>query len=62
VGMGYIDANELLTIGECYFTSSKQGTSRHMSDEKKLKLKDVDPIVVSEVLTDLTALAAKGKS
>jgi predicted DNA-binding WGR domain protein len=61
VGMGYISPDEMLPITECYFVKGMRGPSGFEHNEKRLGLDDVDPIVISEVLSDLTALAAKGK-
>jgi hypothetical protein len=61
VAMGYIDPNEILTVEKCYFVEGNRGPSGYAHKEKALKLGAVDPVAVSEVLTDLTALAAKGK-
>jgi hypothetical protein len=60
--MGYIDPNEELTMQTCCFVRGLRGPSGYgWNQEKKLILAEVDPVAVSEVLTDLTALAAKGK-
>ena len=56
VGFGYIDPNETIKFGSCYFVA---GASRWGA--KKLELGTVDPVAVSEVLSDLGALAAKAK-
>jgi hypothetical protein len=61
VGYGFIDPNESLTMESCYFVPGNRGPSGYSHKEKKVKLGDVDPVSVSEVLTDLTSLAAKGK-
>jgi hypothetical protein len=61
VGMGYIDPNELLTLKTCYFVAGQRRPSGYAFKEKTLQLGGVDPVAVSEVLTDLTALAAKAK-
>ena len=62
VGMGYIDPNELLTITHVQFVSGMRPASGYGWDkERLLKLGDVPLVVVSEVIADLTSLAAKGK-
>jgi hypothetical protein len=65
VGMGYIDPNELLTIEHVQFVQGMRPPSGYSSHgwtkDKVLQLGDVPPVVVSEVIADLTSLAAKGK-
>jgi predicted DNA-binding WGR domain protein len=61
VGFGYIDPNETVKIDTCYFVKGMRGPSGYAQKEQKVTLGDVDPVAVSEVLTDLSALAAKGK-
>ena len=62
VGMGFIDPNELLTIQNVQFVSGMRPPSGYGWDkEKVLKLGDVPPVVMSEVIADVTSLAAKGK-
>lgn len=62
VAMGYIDPNESLAFENAYFVEGIRKPSGYERKEKSLRLGDVDPVAVSEVLTNLTALAAKGKS
>jgi predicted DNA-binding WGR domain protein len=61
VGYGYIDPNSSLTFKTCYFVKGIRGPSGYAWKEKTVRLGDVDPVAVSEVLSDLSALAAKGK-
>jgi predicted DNA-binding WGR domain protein len=61
VGMGYIDPNEELKIEGCYFAAGHRPPAGYAYKEETVKLGDVDPVAVSEVLADLTALAAKAK-
>jgi hypothetical protein len=62
VGMGYIDPNESLTVKSVQFLSGMRPPSGYgWKKEGALKLGAVPPVVISEVLADLTALAAKGK-
>jgi Domain of unknown function (DUF4132) len=68
VGMGYIDPNELLEIEGVYFCSGMRPPSGYggwhygtNSQDTRLPLKDVSPIVISEVLADLQVLKSKAK-
>jgi hypothetical protein len=61
VGFGYIDPNENLTFTNCYFVEGMREPSGYQDKEKTVKLANVDPVAISEVLTDLSALAAKAK-
>jgi len=61
VGMGYIDPNEVLTFESCYFVAGQRPPSGFARKEGTRTLGDVDPVAVSEVLSDLTTLAAKAK-
>ena len=56
VAFGYIDPNETLTLGSCSFVAG--GANRRSA---KVALGKVDPVAISEVLSDLSALAAKAK-
>ncbi|MBY0523276.1 MAG: DUF4132 domain-containing protein [Gemmataceae bacterium] len=60
VGMGYIQPDELLSIVEFYFVAGFRGPGGFARNEKKLTLGDMDAVVLSEVLSDVTALTAKG--
>jgi predicted DNA-binding WGR domain protein len=62
VGMGYISPDEQLTITGCAFVDGLRAPSGYGSREKRLKLGDVDPIVFSETVHDLTVVASKAKS
>jgi len=63
VGMGYIDPNEMLEVTTCQFVKGMRGPSGYGygDKEKLIALKDVDPIVISEVIADLNELKAKAK-
>ena len=62
VGMQYIEANEQLTVTDVYFVNgARQPDGYASSNEPKLKLSTVDPIVMSEVLHDLNFLASKAE-
>lgn len=61
VGMGYILPEEDLVITDIYFVNELREPSGYESKEKKLALEKVDKVVISEVLHDLSALAAKEK-
>lgn len=63
VGMGYIDPDELLEVTTCTFIKGMRGPSGYgFGDKEKIvALKNVDPIVISEVIADLNELKAKAK-
>lgn len=63
VGMGYIDPNEMLTLNSVHFCSGMRAPSGYGWDSKGklLKLQQVPPIVISEVLADLQVLKSKAK-
>jgi hypothetical protein len=61
IGFGYIDPNETLSFERCYFVAGIRGPSGFERRESALELGKVDPVAVSEVLSDLSALAAKAK-
>lgn len=63
VGMGYIDPNEMLDVTTCQFVKGMRAPSGYgYGDKEKLvPLKDVDPIVISEVIADLNEFKAKAK-
>jgi hypothetical protein len=60
--MGYIDANESLTVRGVGFFEGLGPSSGHWDDprQKTIAPGKVDPLVVSETLHDLAVLAAKG--
>jgi len=63
VSMGYIQPDEELTVTGCVFVDGLREPSGYGDDmNKKLKLGEVDPIVLSETLHDLTIVASKAKS
>jgi hypothetical protein len=62
VAMGYIDPNELLTLGLVYFCPGIRAPSGYgWSSEKKVRLGEVSPVVLSEVLGHMHALKSKAK-
>jgi len=62
VSYGYIQPDDMLTITGCCFVKGMRAPSGFgYGLEKKIKLADVDPIVISETLLDLSVLAAKVK-
>jgi hypothetical protein len=62
VSMGYIDPNELLTLGTAYFCKGMRAPSGYgWHSENKIPLGEVSPVVISEVLSHLQALKSKAK-
>ncbi|SFH92653.1 DUF4132 domain-containing protein [Planctomicrobium piriforme] len=68
VGMGYIDPNENLQIEGIYFCSGLRPPSGYggwhygsNSKDARIKLKDVPPVVISEVIADMQVLKSKAK-
>jgi hypothetical protein len=62
VGMGFIDPNESLVVKSVHFCKGMRSPSGYGWDLKNaLKLHQVPPIVISEVLADLNVLASKAK-
>lgn len=62
VGMGYIDPNEYLTINAVHFCQGMRAPSCYdWNTEKKLKLSQVPPVVLSEVIADLEVIRSKAK-
>jgi predicted DNA-binding WGR domain protein len=63
VGMGWISPDEILELTDCQFVRGLRAPSGYGFDTKDsiLKLGDVDPIVVSEVIADLNELKSKEK-
>lgn len=61
VPIGYYDDWEDQDIETCYFLSGLQQPSGYRKPEGALRLKQIDRVVISEVLKDLSALAYKGK-
>ncbi len=59
--MGYIDPNEDLDVTGVYFVKGLREPTGYASKENKLVLEKVDKVVISEVLHDLSLLAAKAK-
>ncbi|MBS0206199.1 MAG: DUF4132 domain-containing protein [Planctomycetes bacterium] len=63
VGMGWIDPDEILEVSGCQFVRGMRAPSGYGfgKDDRVLKLGDVDPIVVSEVIADLNELKTKAR-
>lgn len=62
VGMGYIDPNELLTITSVQFIKGLRPPSGYGWDKQGvMKLSEVPPVVMSEVLADLHVLKSKAR-
>ncbi len=62
VGMGYIDPNELLTLQSVYFCPGRRASSGYgWGSEKKLPLREISPVVISEVLSHMQVLKSKAK-
>ncbi|MCI0702460.1 MAG: WGR and DUF4132 domain-containing protein [Planctomycetia bacterium] len=61
VGFGYIDPNETITFENCYFVDHIRGPATYAYNEKRTELGQVDPVALSEVINDLSTLAAKAK-
>lgn len=63
VGMGYIDPDETLETSAVIFCRGMREPSGYgwSDQDKKMKLKDVPAIVISEVIADLQVLKAKVK-
>lgn len=62
VGMGYIEPENMLVLKSAHFSrGSRQQFGDHWISESKLRLGDVSPIVVSEVVADLQLLKSKAK-
>ncbi len=59
VGMGWIDPSEQLEITNIYFVNGLREPTCYAGKEDKLALEKVDKVVISEVLHDLSSLAAK---
>jgi hypothetical protein len=64
VSMGYIDPNEKLKMTGCYFLEGLRAPSAYENYDKAstLTLGQVDPVVFSETMHDLEAVAAKAGS
>lgn len=62
VAYGFINPDELLTFETCYFTADEGERKTWRYRENRMKLSDVDPVVTSEVIKDLSELAAKAKN
>ncbi|HXU00570.1 MAG TPA: DUF4132 domain-containing protein [Polyangia bacterium] len=62
VGMGYVNPEEQLKITGCTFIDGLREPGDYRAREKTLKVGEVDPIVLSETLHDLTIVASKARS
>lgn len=65
IPVGYIEGWDDQSLESCYFLRGMRSPYGYWLDDRDqniLKLKHVDPVVISEVLSDLNALAAKGKN
>ncbi|GAA4473151.1 WGR and DUF4132 domain-containing protein [Novipirellula rosea] len=62
VGMGYIDPDEMLKTESIHFCKGMRAPSGYgWGSEKPMKLSEVSPIVLSEVMADLHLLKSKAK-
>jgi hypothetical protein len=61
VPVGYMEGWEDQKITRCFFVPGVYSPKMYPDHKKALKLGEVDPIAVSEVLKDLTLIASKGK-
>lgn len=61
VPIGYMEGWEDQTIERCFFLPGTYMPRDYPDHKRRVKLGKVDPVVISEVLRDLTALASKGK-
>ena len=62
VGMGYIDPDEMLKTESIYFCQGMRSPTGYGGiNEERLLLKNVPPIVISEVMADLNVLQSKVK-
>jgi predicted DNA-binding WGR domain protein len=63
VGMGWISPDEMLKVSGCQFVKGLRAPSGYgfEKSDKILKLGDVDPVVMSEVIADLNELKSKAK-
>ncbi len=62
VAMGYIDPNELLTLGTVYFCPGMRAPSGYgWGSEKTVPLGEIPPVVISEVLAHMHVLKSKAK-
>jgi predicted DNA-binding WGR domain protein len=61
VPVGYMEGWEDQTLTRCYFVPGTSAPTGYRWDAPMAPLGTVDPVVVSEVLADLTAITAKGR-
>ena len=62
VPIGYVEGWEDQTIERCFFLPGTYMPRDYPDHKRRVKLGKVDPVVISEVLRDLTALAARAGS
>ncbi len=61
VPVGYMEGWDDQSVESCFFVPGIYDPQMYARHEKKLRLGEVDPVVISEVLSDLHTVAAKGK-
>jgi hypothetical protein len=61
VPIGYMDGWDDQSIERCYFLTGIHNTYAYFDRQKAIVLGKIDPLVISEVLRDLTAIAVKSK-
>ena len=59
--MGYMEGWEDQNFEHCFFLEGYEPGGWFRDAKGAVKLGDVEPVVLSEVLSDMTAIAAKGK-
>lgn len=57
--VGYMEGADYQTLTECYFLPRILAPEQLWQVKKRLRLGEIDPVVISEVLRDLHVLAAK---
>ncbi len=61
VPVGYMEGWEDQTLSGCFFVPGIYNADIYPDHNQKLKLGDIDPVVLSEVLSDLTVVHSKAK-
>lgn len=61
VAMGYVDPAEELKVTGAWFAAGLREPGGYEHGEPRMRLSAVDPVVISEVLYDLSVLASKSK-
>ncbi len=59
--IGMLADSDATPLNACYFTAGECETTGWGSSAERIALREVDPLILSEVLSDLQALASKGK-